>query len=77
MNSLFETPVGKTFLIESLDKKLGKEFRKDLLDYGILPGTIVTVNKKFFSSEKLILELGQTKIALHLEDAKKIYGKIL
>ncbi len=77
MRSLYETPVGKSFLIESLDTRLGKEFRKDLLDYGLIPGTQVTINKKFLSSEKLILELGQTKLAIHLEDAKKIYGKII
>ncbi|MCX7998337.1 MAG: ferrous iron transport protein A [Leptospiraceae bacterium] len=77
MSSLFETPVGRSFLIQSLDEKLGKEFRKDLLDYGLLPGSQITLSKKFPRSEKIIVQLARTKIALHTEDAKKIYGKIL
>ncbi|MCB1178382.1 MAG: ferrous iron transport protein A [Leptospiraceae bacterium] len=53
-------------------ESLGVDFTRDLLDYGLIPGSSVIVKKVHKSSGKLIIFLNGIDIALRLKDAAMI-----
>lgn len=72
-----ELKVGDRFRLESMDQDLDRDFRKDLLDYGFLPGTEMQIFEKYKSSEKIVVQISETRIAIRWKDAEKIYCQVL
>ncbi len=64
---LNELDVGKIISLNS--QFLGVDFTRDLLDYGFIPGAEVQVKKKQIGSDKIILTIGETDIAIRSKDA--------
>jgi Fe2+ transport system protein FeoA len=64
---LHELEIGKIISLDS--KALGVDFTRDLLDYGFIPGAKIQLKKKQASSDKIILTVGQTDIAIRSKDA--------
>ncbi len=73
MKKLSELPVGISVVLEAFDPSLSSDFQKDLMDYGFLPGTKLKVYEKYFSAQKLLIQVGEVKIALRISDAENIY----
>jgi Fe2+ transport system protein FeoA len=75
MKKLSELPVGTFVVLESFNPNLNPDFQKDLMDHGFLPGTKLKIYEKYFSAQKLLVQVGETKLALRISDAENIYCK--
>lgn len=77
MIRLADLEVGTEFILDSIDPILNRDFRKDLLDYGLLPGMTMKVFEKYKSAGKIVIQIGETRIAIRKDDADKLYCKAI
>ncbi|HRG48294.1 MAG TPA: FeoA family protein [Leptospiraceae bacterium] len=49
--------------------ELRPEYIMELIDYGFLPGTEISVLQKYQSQNKIVVQIGRTKVSLRLNDA--------
>ena len=52
--------------------ELRPEYIMELIDYGFLPGTEISVLQKYQSQNKIVVQIGRTKVSLRLNDAMYI-----
>ena len=52
--------------------ELRPEYIMELIDYGFLPGTEISVLQKYQSQNKIVVQIGRTKLSLRLNDAMYI-----
>jgi Fe2+ transport system protein FeoA len=52
--------------------ELKAEYILELIDYGFLPGTEVEVLQKYLSQNKIVVQIGRTRLSLRMNDAMHI-----
>ena len=52
--------------------ELRPEYIMELIDYGFLPGTEISVLQKYQSQNKIVVQIGRTQVSLRLNDAMYI-----
>ena len=71
--SLTSLELEKIAIIDSLDQeKLKAEYVLELIDYGFLPGTEITLIQKYPSQNKIVVKIGKSHLSLRMNDAEHI-----
>jgi ferrous iron transport protein A len=71
--NLTSLDLNKAAIIDSINEnELKPEYVLELIDYGFLPGTEITVLQRFASLDKVIVQIGRSHLSLRMNDAKYI-----
>lgn len=71
--SLSSLELNQTAQVEWISQEdLRPEYILELIDYGFLPGTEISVLQKYLSQNKIVVQIGRTKLSMRLSDAMHI-----
>ncbi len=71
--SLSSLELNKIAQIDFINQdELKAEYILELIDYGFLPGTEIEVLQKYLSQNKIVVQIGRTRLSLRMSDAMHI-----
>ncbi len=71
--SLTSLDLNQTAQIDLINQdELKAEYILELIDYGFLPGTEIEVLQKYQSQNKIVVQIGRTRLSLRMNDAMHI-----
>ncbi|HMV43868.1 MAG TPA: FeoA family protein [Leptospiraceae bacterium] len=73
LKSLSGIELNQKAIIDSMNQeKLNSDYILELLDFGFLPGTEISVLQKYPSQNKIVVQIGRAHLSLRLNDASFI-----
>lgn len=77
LQSLSGIELNQKAIIDSMNQeKLKSDYILELLDFGFLPGTEISVLQKYPSQNKIVVQIGRAQLSLRLNDASNIQVRL-
>jgi Fe2+ transport system protein FeoA len=73
MKSLLDCTERESVTLQSFSSDINSDFINDLMDIGLLPGTMLVIYPHFPYSNKIILKVGDSLLSIRKQDAKNIF----